>query len=150
MKEQQKPTPRRQSLWKTTADIWPFMLGAAGCGLLAYFLNLSANGYQKPNSLTSAATVLILAVGACIMATAYGILHLGFNSSARTAWGGGAVLAGVITVLVFLATGRVASPGFVFSIILLALCFPGYVLGVKSDSYRRQFPDKPGFLGEWK
>lgn len=142
--------PEKQSLWRSTADIWPFLLGMFLCGLASYFLTFAGSAYVQPNSLTTAATVTLLSSGACVIATAFGLLHLGFHCSARAAWGIGAIASGILTVAAFFVGGRVLSPGFVFCLILVFLCLPGFGLGRLSDEYRSQFPDRPKFLGDWE
>lgn len=138
-----------QSFWKSTGDIWPFVLGALLCGIGAYVLTWLASGYQKPNYLEGAASVLLLGAGACAIATSFGILHLGFNAKARTTWGIGAIAAGLLTVVAFFWGGAVLSPGFVFGLMLLALCLPGFGLGLRADEHRR-LSHKPRFLSEWE
>lgn len=146
-----KPSPTTpQSLWRTTADIWPFVLGAVGCALGAYLATWLGRDYQQPNYLSTAASILLLGAGAAAIATSFGILHLGFNASAGRAWGIGAIAAGLLTVVTFFTGGATLSPGFIFGLILVGLCLPGFGLGLRADEYRRQFPGKTHFLGEWK
>lgn len=138
-----------QSLWRSTADVWPFLMGMFGCGLAAFFLNIAGRAYEQPNTLTDGAAVAVLAAGACVIACVIGLLHLGFHLKAKITWGSVAMVMAILSVVTFFAGGRALTPGLVFCLILLLLTVPGVFWGLQADRYRAQFPDKPKFLGDW-
>lgn len=142
------PAPK-QSLWRATADVWPFIVGAFGCGLLAYFLTYAGAAYEQPNSLTTSATVLLMVAGACIVCSAVGLVHLGFSASARVSWWVACGIGVVLTVVAFIVAGMQVSPGMVFSLAFSLLCVAGFFLGRRTDAYRAKFPRHNRFLGDW-
>lgn len=142
------PAPK-QSPWRSTADVWPFVVGSFGCALAAYFLTYAGSAYEQPNSLTTGATVMLMIAGACVLAATVGLVHLAFSVSAKVLWAIGAGLGVVLSVAAFVVAGMHVAPGFVFCVAFLVLCVPGYFLGRRADDYRAQFPKRSHFLGDW-
>lgn len=139
----------KQSLWRSAADVWPFVLGSFGCALASYFLTYAGSAYEQPNSLTTGATVMLMAAGACVLAATVGLVHLAFSVSAKVLWAIGVGLGTALSVAAFVVAGMHAAPGFVFGVTFLVLCVPGYFLGRRADDYRAQFPKRSHFLGDW-
>ena len=144
-----KAAASKQSLWRYAADVWPFVVGAFGCGLAAYFLTYAGSAYAQPNSLTTGATVTLMIAGACVLAATVGLVHLAFSVGAKVLWAIGAGLGVVLSVAAFVVAGMQVAPGFVFCVAFLVLCVPGFLLGRRADDYRAQFPKRSHFLGDW-
>lgn len=144
-----KAATPKQSLWRTAADVWPFVVGSFGFALAAYFLTYAGSAYEQPNSLTTGATVTLMIAGSCVLAATVGLVHLAFFVSAKVWWAIGAGMGVVLSVAAFVVAGMQVAPGFVFGVALLVLCVPGYFLGRRADAYRAQFPKRSHFLGDW-
>ena len=150
-KEKSSPNPEpRQSLWLSAQDVWPFMLGVLLCGLASYFLNFAGQGYVQPNSLTTGSTVTLMAAGACALASAFGLVHLGFASSGKITWIMGGIIGLLLLVAAFFVGGRTLSPGVIFAAVFFLLTPIGFLLGKRADNYRSRFPHKPKFLRDWE
>ena len=126
----------KPSLWKTALDVWPFIVLTLLCGVGAYMLHLAGSSYESPNSILTTSTLLLMGAGAAMIATAFGLVHLGVNQKSPVIWGTGAVVAVILAAAAFFVA-------------LLAYCGLGWWLGTRADSYRDQFPGRTKFLGDW-
>ena len=139
----------KPSLWKTALDVWPFIVLTLLCGVGAYMLHLAGSSYESPNSILTTSTLLLMGAGAAMIATAFGLVHLGVNQKSPVIWGTGAVVAVILAAAAFFVSGATFAPGFFLGVALLVYCGLGWWLGTRADFYRAQFPGRTKFLGDW-